>query len=75
MIPNADHEAWLAKRLEQHGALMGLTTVETRREILRAAISRVGPCNVVGRNPKTRKPETYAECFARIYGVPFEVMA
>jgi len=72
MIPSADAEAWLAKRLGEHGFNEGLTTVELRRERLREAIYKIGPLVIVGRNPKTGKAETYAQAFERLYGVPFD---
>lgn len=72
MIPNSHDEEWLAKRLGDHGLHIGLTTVESRRDRIRAGILKVGAEVIVGRHPKTGKAETYAECFGRLYGVPFE---
>ncbi len=72
MTPRIEHEEFLAKRLGEHGLHTGLTTTESRREKLRAAIEKIGPSVIAGRHPKSGKSETYQEVFERLYGVKFE---
>jgi hypothetical protein len=65
-----DREAWLAKRLTVYGAVFaGVTDSGIRRDRIRQTILDRGLEHViVGRN-REGKPETYATCFERLYGV------
>lgn len=68
---NFEGEAWLARRLEQHGANVfeGDTTQQTRCERFRQIILSNGFSSVtVGR--RAGKPESYQQYFERLYGVP-----
>lgn len=66
-------ELWVGKRLAEHGVpfvTLGVTTEAERRERIRRGIVDNGLVGViVGRNPKDRKPETYAQLFERVYGM------
>jgi hypothetical protein len=66
-------ELWLGKRLTEHGVPLvtrGVTTANERRERIRQGIVDNGlSAVIVGRNPKDRKPETYAQLFERVYGM------
>ena len=59
-------ETELAKRCGIENIFEGLTTTESRRERVRAAVLDRDPA-VCWKGP-TGKPETYAEAFARVYG-------
>lgn len=65
------HELWLANRLERHGVQVfaGDTTAEVRRERMRTAILEAGLEAVIA-GSRSSKPETYRDCFQRLYGVP-----
>jgi hypothetical protein len=77
-----DAEAWLRRRLTDHGALEGLpdlkhqvievtagvTTTAARAERMRQVILRHNLEAVVAGGTRKGKPETYADCFERIYG-------
>lgn len=65
------HELWLGARLERHGVSVfaGDTTVEQRRDRVRAAILEHGLETVIA-GSRDRKPETYAQVFERLYGEP-----
>lgn len=68
MIP-VKHEAWLARRLWDHGVrdvFAGITTPEVRLERMRSAILSNNLADVIVGN-RDGKPETYGECFARLY--------
>jgi len=66
-------ELWISKRLVEHGVphiTGGLTDARMRRERIRQGIVDNGlSAVIVGRNPKDRKPETYAQLFERVYGM------
>lgn len=64
-----DHEAWLAKRLGEHGAgvFTGLTDPTLRRERFREAITQHGLTEVIA-GAREGKPLTYAQVFERLYG-------
>lgn len=66
-------ELWVGKRLAEHGVPLvtrGVTTAMERRERIRQGIVDNGlSAVIVGRNPKDRKPETYAQLFERVYGM------
>lgn len=72
MAEQLDREAWLAKRLGDHGVaeiFAGLTDPAVRRERVREVILARGlECVIVGRHEG--KPCTYAEIFQVIFGVP-----
>lgn len=64
-----EQEAWLAKRLAQHGARVftGDTNPQIRRDRVRGVIVAGGLAAViVGQHED--KPETYAQVFERVYG-------
>lgn len=66
-----DRDAWLAKRLGEHGAgiFTGLTDPDIRRERFRTVILERGIAMViVGKHDG--RPESYAQLFERIYGEP-----
>lgn len=70
--PLLAHEMWLADRLGQHGVKIftGDTVPEQRMKRFREAIKGAGiACVIVGRN-KQGDPETYEDCFARLYREP-----
>lgn len=60
-------ELWLASRMKEHGIFEGVTTAEDRKEKFRAACLQF-PCVIVGH--KNGKPESYAQCFERIFDEP-----
>lgn len=66
-------ELWLSQRLREHGVpsvTAGLTDETERRERVRRGILDHGlRAVIVGRNSQTRKPETYEQLFARVYGI------
>lgn len=69
----ADGETFMVKRLGQHGVRVfdGVTDTASRMALVRAAIiGGAKDCAIVGRNPATHKPETYAQLFERVYGEP-----
>ncbi len=70
-LVNLPAELWLANRLKQHGpdVFQGLTTREDRMQRIRSAITSNQLSSVVV-GKKDGKPETYAECFQRLYGEP-----
>ena len=67
-------EAWLAKRLEQHGCeiFAGLTDPAIRRERIRAAIIEHNLAAVVLGRGADGKPENYEVVFKRLYGQPLK---
>lgn len=62
-------EMYLASRLKDHGRQVfdGDTTPEVRKQRIREAIERVGAEVIIGR-ARNRRPMTYRECFAAVYG-------
>lgn len=66
-------EAWLAKRLGEHGAgvFTGLTDPDIRRERIREAIT-ANLLELVIIGATDRKPETYEQAFERVYGEPLK---
>lgn len=66
-------ELWLSQRLREHGVPMvtaGVTDAAMRRERVRKGILDHGlTAVIVGRNPKTKKTETYEQLFSRVYGM------
>jgi hypothetical protein len=75
MFKGLDAELFLERRLHEHGhpIFAGITDPDERRERIRYSIIDAGlDVAIVGRNPSTKKPETYAEAFARLYGEPLE---
>lgn len=64
-------ERELVRRLVQHGVRVGEPGTLTRPQIIRQAIlDHHLDCAIVGRNPTTRKPETYAQCYERLFDEP-----
>jgi hypothetical protein len=66
-------EAWLVKRLGEHGAKVfdGDTTPEIRRQRIREVIiEQQLPSVVIGRS--AGRPETYRQVFERIYGIKLD---
>jgi hypothetical protein len=65
--------AWLWQRITRHlnDIFEGLTDIAVRRERFRRVIlnAGLGPV-IVGRHDG--KPETYTECFERLFGEPLE---
>lgn len=61
-----DGETELAKRCGITNLWDGVTSAESRRERIRAAVMERDPA-IAWKGP-TGKPETYAEAYARIYG-------
>lgn len=59
-------ERELAKRCGIEDIYAGVTSTDSRRERLRAAVLELDPA-IAWRGP-TGKPETYGEAFARVYG-------
>lgn len=72
LLSHLEGEAFLAERLKDHGCDIYVGgPYATYADRLGAAIVRNGRQTViVGRNPDTRKPETYAQLFQRIAGKP-----
>lgn len=68
-----DAEEFFVKRLTDHRREIhaGVTDPATRKQRIREAILAGGlDCTIIGRNPATKKPETYSQCYERIYGEP-----
>lgn len=71
LFTHLEAEAWLAERLRQHGC-----DIYASAEPYAIYADRLGACIVrnrlqsviVGRNPATSKPESYAQLFERIAG-------
>lgn len=76
LFAKLDIELWFSRRLEQHGVctiFAGVTTPEERRERIRELILVRGcDMTIIGRNPGTRRPETYREAFERAFKEPLE---
>jgi hypothetical protein len=70
----SDAENYFAKRLKDHGAYVYPASEQfpmverIRRAILDAKLTST----IIGRNSATKKPETYAQCFERLYREPIE---
>ncbi len=68
-----DAEAYFVKRLGEHGYRVfdGVTTREiTKARIREAILEGKFDCTIIGRNPLTQKPETYAQAFERAFNEP-----
>lgn len=68
-----DREAWIVKRLGEHGVQVfgGTTTREMRAQRIRNAILDSGlDCTLIGRRGESVKAETYAQIFERHFGEP-----
>lgn len=67
-------EIWMLERLTEHcramrNAFTGITDATLRKQRLRQAISVHGlDLAVCGRDPSSKKPQTFAEAFQRLYG-------
>jgi hypothetical protein len=75
MFKRFDAEAFIVRRLAEHGkgVFAGITDPDERRERIRFAIIEGGlDCTIIGRKHDSKKPETYAEAFERLYGEPLE---
>lgn len=70
LLTHTEAETWLANRLLQHGCDIYVGgPYATYADRLGACIVRNRmQCVVVGRNPATRKPESYRQLFERIAG-------
>lgn len=70
-LTQLDHEAWLVKRLGDHGASVfdGDTDNQTRKERIRDAILSNGLSSVIA-GQHNGKHETYAAVFRRLFGEP-----
>lgn len=70
LLSPVEGETWLANRLLEHSCDIYVGgPYATYAERLGAAIVRNGvQCVIVGRNPATGKPESYAQLFERIAG-------
>lgn len=68
---NIQGELWFAHRLKQlgRGVFTGDTTPEIRKQRIREAIIE-GDLDVVIIGRRNGKPETFEDCFARLYGEP-----
>lgn len=70
-----DVEQFFVRRLHDHRRKIdaGITDPDERRERIRFAIIEGHlDCAIIGRHPRTKKPETYGQCFERHYGEPLE---
>jgi hypothetical protein len=66
-----DVEMFFARRLKEHGktVFQGLSDPTISKDRIRAAIIAAKcDCAIIGRNPKTHKPETYQQLFERHFG-------
>lgn len=65
-------EAFLCKRLHDHGAHMYPVSPQypLKERIRRAILDARLECVTIGRNAATKKCETYAEAFERLYDEP-----
>lgn len=75
MFKQFDAESFIVRRLAEHGkgVFAGVTDPDERRERIRFAIINGGlDVAIIGRKHDTKKPETYAEAFERLYGEPLE---
>lgn len=72
MIPDFRAEAYLERRLGEHGARIeeGLTDAAIRKARMRAAITTAGLADVVIGKGRDGKPMLYREAFAHVYGEP-----
>ncbi len=71
LFAQLDGEMWLARRLEHQGyhVFMGSTDTEERKNrIRRAIVDRGAELVICGVRQGTKKPETYAQAFKRLYG-------
>ncbi|HZP86617.1 MAG TPA: hypothetical protein VFB54_07330 [Burkholderiales bacterium] len=68
-------EAWLARRLRDHGVdvFAGTTDRDIRRERIRAAILERGLAAVVLGKGAGGKPENYLQIFERLYQQPLNI--
>lgn len=67
-------EEYILRRLREHGIFVYPTSAQfpTRERIRRAILDNGIDCIIIGRNSATKKTETYAQCFERLYGEPLE---
>jgi hypothetical protein len=75
MFKQFDAESFIVRRLADHGkgVFAGITDPDERRERIRFAIINGGlDVTIIGRKADTKRPETYAEAFERLYGEPLE---
>lgn len=69
--PSITVEIWLAKRLGDRTVFEGATTAEERRERIRQRIVADGRQDeIAGKRAADGVEETFAELFARLWGVP-----
>lgn len=63
-------EDWLLERLKHHGVDLYTGSFPTFRDRIGHAIVTYQLASVVAGRGADRKPETYAQVFERIYGIP-----
>ena len=72
-LPTVYGERWMAKRLELPLDWdAGVTTADERRERIRAAIVEQGRERAIAGKRPGQPCETWADLYARVYGVPFQ---
>lgn len=72
-FPQTTHaESYIVKRLKEHGAFIYPTSDQfpLKERIRRAILDSKLDAVIIGRNSATKKCETYADCFARLYAEP-----
>lgn len=70
-------EEFVVKRLRDHRAHIYPVSAQfpLKERIRRAILDNKLDMTIIGRNATTKKPETYAELFARLYGEPLHPKA
>lgn len=71
MIPaTVATETWICRRLQAPDLFAGVTTPDERRERVRAEILGRDLQHAIAGRRTGQSPETWAELFQRIYGLP-----
>jgi hypothetical protein len=69
--PTIATEVWISRRLQRPDLFAGVTDPDSRRERVRAAIEAGDMAMAVAGKRQGQSVETWADVFARVYGVPF----
>jgi DNA-binding PucR family transcriptional regulator len=73
-MSNISAESYIVQRLKDHGAFIYPVSDQfpLKERIRRAILDGKHDATIIGGNSATKKCETYAECFARLYNEPLE---